>query len=338
VLTSGFTVASSASADPAGRTSSFSWVRLEGAESCIGTQELARAVEARLARKVFVSAAEADVSVEGHVSPSAAPARWRAVITIRDARGELLGTREIDSAEAECSALDEPLAFVVSVLIDPDAESRETPRSPEPETAPEPKPAPPPRVVLQKQRVLVPVPAAAPPAPWRVEAGAGVVAGVGLLPEAAAGLGAAVVIEPPIPVGFLLTGTYFFEQTVSAERTAESEVGLAHAGLALCPLGWRSGDLVYRLCAGALFGALSSRGVGFDTERSHQKLVVHAMLPNRVSVRIAGPVLVTGGITPLVSLAKSELTYRAADGSSRPIYEQSPVAATADLGIALGFP
>ena len=34
------------------RTSSLSWVRLEGAESCIATQALANAVEERLKRKV----------------------------------------------------------------------------------------------------------------------------------------------------------------------------------------------------------------------------------------------------------------------------------------------
>src|SRR5262245_51486655 len=130
-------------------------MRLENAESCIRTQDLAQTVEQRLQRKVFVSAAEADVSVEGHVSRSAA--RWRAVITIRDSNGTLLSTRELDSAEKNCSALDEGLAFVVSVLIDPDAESREKPPKEKPEPPPAP-PAPPPRVIVKKERVLVPVP------------------------------------------------------------------------------------------------------------------------------------------------------------------------------------
>jgi hypothetical protein len=196
--------------------------------------------------------------------------------------------------------------------------------------------------VVRRERVLVPVPVPAPARTarrsWRAEVGAGVAAGIGVLPEAAAGLSAVLTIEPPIPVGFLLTGTYFLEQTATAERGAEGELRFAHGGLAICPLDWRSGDLVYRLCAGALFGALASRGVGFDTERTHERLVIHAALPNRLSVRVAGPIAVIAGITPMVSLAKSELTYRAADGSSRPLFEQSPVAATADLGLALGFP
>src|SRR5258708_255178 len=48
-----------------GRTSSLSWLRMPGSDSCIATQALARSVEERLGRRVFVSAAEADVSVEG---------------------------------------------------------------------------------------------------------------------------------------------------------------------------------------------------------------------------------------------------------------------------------
>src|SRR5689334_12323457 len=91
-----FALAAAAAAradEPGKRTSSLSWVRLEGAESCIATQALAQAVETRLKRKVFVSASGADVSVEGHIARESSPPRWRAVFTVRDAEGTLLGTR-----------------------------------------------------------------------------------------------------------------------------------------------------------------------------------------------------------------------------------------------------
>src|SRR5690348_567896 len=66
------------------RTSSLSWVRLPGAEGCVATQTLARAAEDRLGRSVFVSAAQADVSVEGRIEPKRGGG-FHAVLTLRDA-------------------------------------------------------------------------------------------------------------------------------------------------------------------------------------------------------------------------------------------------------------
>src|SRR5262249_47345297 len=96
------------------RTSSLSWVRLQGAENCIATNALAQAVEGRLKRKVFVSASQADVSVEGSVSQTKrGPApEWRAAITIRDTHGNVIGTREIQRSGNSCTeALDESIVF-----------------------------------------------------------------------------------------------------------------------------------------------------------------------------------------------------------------------------------
>jgi hypothetical protein len=88
----------------AARRSSLSWVRGEGAETCIGTRALAEAVEKRLGRSVFVSAAKADISVEGMVERKDAP--WRAIVTVADADGNILGTRELTSEEEACASLD----------------------------------------------------------------------------------------------------------------------------------------------------------------------------------------------------------------------------------------
>src|SRR5579871_52850 len=77
------------------QSASLSWVRLAGADGCVATQDLARDVEERLGRTVFVSASEADVSVEGHIEPSQPGAGFHAVLSIRDSKGTLLGTRDI---------------------------------------------------------------------------------------------------------------------------------------------------------------------------------------------------------------------------------------------------
>jgi hypothetical protein len=76
-------VGTASAAEPA-RTS-LAWVRLAGAESCIGPKALALAVEGRLARPVFVSAAEAELQLEGHVEPE--KTGFKAHVTLSKASG-----------------------------------------------------------------------------------------------------------------------------------------------------------------------------------------------------------------------------------------------------------
>ncbi len=83
----GISAPAAAADKPAPRTSSLSWIRLPGADACVSTQDLARDVEARLRRPVFVSPAQADVSVEGHIEPRAPGPGWKATIALRDAKG-----------------------------------------------------------------------------------------------------------------------------------------------------------------------------------------------------------------------------------------------------------
>ena len=194
--------AARADGEARGRTSSLSWVRLPGAEACVATQALARAVEERLGREVFVSAAQADVSVEGRIEPKRGG--WHAVLTLRDAKGALLGTREIDRPEPSCDAMTQPLALVIAVMIDPDAAmgKREPPKKEEPPPKVETK------IVVQREEVLVPVPPPPPPPPLlRFEGSAALAGSVGLLPNPGVGLAAVGMIEPRRSIPFIGSGT-----------------------------------------------------------------------------------------------------------------------------------
>lgn len=104
--------------------SALSWVREAGAESCIGAPELGARVE-RLVGPVLVAAPSAEVSVEGHIARKGR--RFVAKIVISDARGAVLGVRDVKGGgppagqEPDCRALDDQLAFVIAVVIDPNA-------------------------------------------------------------------------------------------------------------------------------------------------------------------------------------------------------------------------
>jgi hypothetical protein len=86
------------------------------------------------------------------------------------------------------------------------------------------------------------------------------------------------------------------------------------------------------------FGSLQSKGRGFDATASDEKLAAQAFLPNRFLFRLGGPLTLSAGVTVLVPLLRTELTYRTADGVSHSLYDPSPVGGTADVGLALSFP
>ncbi|MEJ7735474.1 MAG: hypothetical protein WKG00_40595, partial [Polyangiaceae bacterium] len=251
-------------------------------------------MEERLGRKVFVSASQADVSVEGHVARASSPPRWRATLTIRDAKGAELGTRAIDSNGESCSSLDEGVVLVVSLLIDPDAASA-APTPPPDEPGPA-APPPPPTVVVERQRVLVPVPAPAPKDPWRVEVGAGAAGSIGLLPAPSLGAQVVAIVDPPHFWGILVSGAYWLGAEAAAERGAHADVTLAHAGAGLCPLRFAEWRVSYRVCAAVEVGSMRSNGQGFDTQLADETLAVQAVLPNRLALRLAGPLVLSFGL------------------------------------------
>ncbi|WP_044965555.1 MULTISPECIES: hypothetical protein [Sorangium] len=77
-----------AAASSGEKTASLSWVRLAGAEACVGARTLAQAVEARLGRAALVSAARADLTIEGRIAPGDAGGGL-AVIAVANADGAL---------------------------------------------------------------------------------------------------------------------------------------------------------------------------------------------------------------------------------------------------------
>ncbi|MDH5671832.1 MAG: hypothetical protein OEZ06_06755 [Myxococcales bacterium] len=101
------------------RTSSLSWVRLPGAESCISTQQLAALVERRIGRRAFVSASQADISLEGRVERK--DARWQVTLVLSNRHGTILGERRLQAEGDDCSVLEASLVLVIAIAIDPGA-------------------------------------------------------------------------------------------------------------------------------------------------------------------------------------------------------------------------
>lgn len=318
------------------RTSSLSWTRLPGAESCIAARALAESVEKSLGRSVFVSASQGDVLVEARVQPGADTRGWIAVIAVSSSDGNVLGTRELRSNEPSCHALDDQLALVIALLIDPDAAMRE-PAAPVAPAAP--VTPPPAQVVVRRETVLVPVPVPAtdPPDPWRAGADIGPVFALGLLPGFALGLGARITLDPPWRWPVQLDGAVWKEAEAS-EQGGTAKFRLATAGLSVCPV--QVGKVRSRLmaCAGAMVGSLRMQSSGFEVNREQEKLVADVSIVARGVQRVAGPLRVCAGAGVLAALERDRFFVRVSDGSTPEVFRMSPVAAWFELGIGVELP
>lgn len=320
-----------------GRTSSLSWLRMPGADACISTQALARAVEDRLARKVFVSAAEADVSVEGRIEKQK-DGRWHASVTLRDAKGEKLGTRDLESEtrDASCASMNEPVALVIAVMIDPDAAMRKRPEPPPPPPTPSATAEPPP-----------PAPAPAPPPPpapeppradpWRFE-GAGVLTMAGgMTPSTAAGGGVEGMISiPGIPIGLRGYGNVFLPTTASKDG-AIANYDLLYVGSALCPT--LRGTVNLMACIGGHLGGVRPRAQTRDRGISEDPMPIwNVMLEARIRVPIVAPLAAFGGLGGGIPLLRPTSEFRRTTGETATLYELGSAVFTATLGIGFFFP
>ncbi len=316
------------------RTSSLSWLRMPGADACIATQPLARAVEERLGREVFVSAAQADLSVEGRIEKGRTGG-WHAVITMRDPNGTLLGTRELDRPDASCAAMSEPLALVIAVMIDPDAAMRPKPAPPTAEAPPPalPAPAPPPVAPIAKDEPpMRDAPAPPPPRkrePWRFEGGGDAQMIAGLAPETAWGAGVNGILYPPgVPLGFRGFASLFLPTRTDVNGTRVDFDMLLFGG-SLCPTLRRRVNLMG--CLGGHLGLLRPRPQGSAGAALPDDLVPiwNASAEVRVSIPITAPIAMGAGVGGALPILRPKYAGT---------WESSVVALTADVALGFFFP
>jgi hypothetical protein len=330
--------------DEKGRTSSLSWLRMPGSDSCIATQALARSVEERLGRRVFVSAAEADVSVEGRIEKrTGANGGWHSVITIRDGKGALLGTRELDRNGASCAAMSDPLALVIAVMIDPEAKLSSSP-------PPLPPPAAPPVAAPPAAPTPAPAPAPAPAPvdlpephtnkkePWRFQGDAVTTISAGLTPAIAPGgtIAGALFLPNGIPLGLRGYASLFLPTTALREG-ASASFDLFYVGGSVCPT-LRRPAFVGMLCFGGQLGVVRSHP---ETQGRAQEKTLglwNGVSEARISVPLVAPVALTAGVSAVLPLLRPTFEYTRPDGSSANLHKVSSFAMAADAGIGFFFP
>jgi hypothetical protein len=186
---------------------------------------------------------------------------WVASVALRDARGRVLGGREVTGPYASCRDLDVPVALVVATLLD------ELHLQPAPQpvtTAADPTPLAPP--ALEPRQVI--------------GVGAFVSGALGLVPRLTLGFG--VEVEQPFAWPLVLSASAYLpgEETDAAGRGAR---GLSfHGGAATCPklAGQRH---ALRLCGSAQVGAVVAEGVGLtESDQAAKPMVLIGLEPQLV--------------------------------------------------------
>jgi hypothetical protein len=316
------TAAAQPTPGPADATSSLSWVRLPGAEDCVGSHELANAVEARLRRDVFVSTADADVAVEGRIERHD-DTGFRAVVAMSSRDGTLLGERVLDHAGTDCGSFTEVLALVIAVLLDPDATA-----------PPEPNPAPPAHEIgALPPEAPAPEPAPRPAEPptsttpeerWRVELGAGVGASLGLLPHVAATGVGTVLIDPPGWFDVEIEGA-LVPYATTTNTSGDLVMWMAAGGLSACAELVRFERLRGHLCAGVQTGVLRVIPAGAE---AREIVLVHGLARARIAVPLVWRLSAWLRTTLIVPIRRGGFT----EGT-----EPAAAAGALDLGLAIGL-
>lgn len=315
------------------RVSALGWVRQAGAESCMGTRELAQAVEQRLGRPVFVSAAAAEVFIEGRIEPAASPPGFHAHLALASQGGDILGMRDLDTREASCRAFDEELALVVALLIDPNAALTAP-------GAPRLVPTPPPPQVIH-ERVLIPVfverPSPPPGEPWGESVGVGPVFAAGLLPGASAGVSLRGEITPPRLFPIDVGGAVWLDAATDVAGRGAT-LSLSYGFLSLCPLTVGTGGTRLRACGGVQVGAIRASGHGFLVSGGQEHVVVQPALEGRLTRRLLGPLELGIGLGVAFPLVRTRLFYLDGSGAEQELYRTGAVAGILDASLGVALP
>jgi hypothetical protein len=322
-------------------TYALSWSRSDGARECITAGALAKAVEARLGRSVFVSPAAAEFTLEARIE--GAPWKWSASITVQDREGHRIGQRELTSAERDCRALDPSLSLMLALAIDPNATLvTGAPLEPLP-------PAPTLETVERRPPVVAPRPVA--PEVGSPPSTPGAASGIaGAYAEASLRVSFGLLPGPVVPgleVATMapLQESWLIRVGASAWLPAQAEgpdggVFLSQfaAAVGLCGR-WRSREAFLLACAGAEPGVLAAAGYGFNQSIEADYRFTLTIGPSaKVAAHLGGRFWAQLGGDLLVPIIRHQFYYLNADRSEVEVFRQPPVAGAASLAILLAFP
>ncbi|HEX7664300.1 MAG TPA: hypothetical protein VF407_07320 [Polyangiaceae bacterium] len=308
-------------------TSSLSWVRLPGTESCLPAAELSTRVEAKVGRAVFVSPSVADIAIEARAEKSPEGVRIVVQGTARD--GDVLGTRELGGKD--CKSLEDSLVLVVALMVDRDAKPAATAPPPSPPAVP----PPPPPVVTKEVHEIREIHDAPPPSEsWKLDAMSAFELAIGRTPNVAPSVSAGILAEPPHFVPIEL-GVYVVPHDSAEDGAHRVSVSVVAADVGVCPRRPVGTRLRLGACVGARLGSYRAEGDGFVTSSAQTSFLADARVTPRAEIDLVGPLFVFGDAGISFALQRQHVFFADSNGTSATLVDRPLVGADFGLGFGL---
>lgn len=304
------------------------WSRSATAEACLDAPTLRRTVESQLGRRVFVARERADVIAA--VKLDGGPGAWRADIELQRPDASVLGRRRLSSVAPECSALDDSLALVITLMVDLPASDVEPP-------APTPDLPPPPASADAPIRAIAIAPVRATGGPtWRADVAATAALSFGPQPGLAPGLRLVAALHPP---SLFRTELELTALAPTSERVAAggAEFRAWQLGAFACPVAPRAQGASVSVCAGQVLSRLDAEAFGLVDARRQRRLTYGLAVRGRGRMMLAGPLFATVGLGADVLLWRDRFVYRRTSGDKAELFRPFPLAGSADAGLGLSF-
>ncbi len=271
---------------------------------CPSPEALAAAANAMLGRDA-ISRAQADVSVRYRLRRT--PAGVTADLTLERADGSLVGTRRVETPEADCSGLDERLALVLALMVDLPRKSAELALPPKPQ-------------------------------PWlrSYRGSVGPALDVGWLSWPRWGGRVEQLVElGPLPrLGFALT----WWPKHDLERRGESfELEAWQVGAVTCPRLLSDSVWILELCASASAGRLLASSTTLPFPQAARSTTLDLGLGLALGARLAGPLLVMVGAAPAWSVIRGRGVFLDENGTELEAFVTPVLHGTATAALALEF-
>jgi len=298
-----------------------------GADACMDETRLARSVERRLKRRVFVNEAQADLRFRVGFRATGEQIEARIALSNRD--GTARGTRLLVTT-GHCSKLDDSLALSIALLVDSPPEPEPEPVAPSAESD-ESAPPSKPRPARAPSTIEIPPEVTAPREPWHVAALASAKASWGVLPSIRPALLLGMRVVPPRFPSFVLYGEAYWPVNAERDDVSGARFRLLRAGLSLCPELARGGRTSLGVCIGQTLGWLSAEGYGFDHDAKQQRLQYSFTLAGEASLRLFSPVSLRGAAGVELPLVRDR--FASAGRNARELFRPALLGVSAQIGL-----
>jgi hypothetical protein len=303
--------------------------RLPGAEDCPDVAELARRIGQHLGRDPFTSPAAASLMLDAVIEP-VEPQGFRVHLTLTGA-DETPGLRELESPSRACNDALDSAALAIALMIDPAAVSRGA--TAKPVGTPKPVVAPAPTAVASP--ATKPAHALPPSSAWRARFSLGALGGIGQVPGTAFGVATAVREAPENgPLGVDVGFHYLAPSRAQLTAVSGAEISLSSLNAALSWRVLKQPFAAISLAAGFEVGIATAKPYKLESSHEVSSRSASAFLEGETTWTLSRRWQAFLRLTVGVPLWSDSFEV-VASGVREPIFEPTPVFATACAGLAL---